>query len=95
MVADRAVQLHKKYQTERACVKPGSPTNAYYRTGNESPTLMEAELTELESHESMQMHFKEINCLRTTNGPVFFAQKPSRAPKVQIEDSILDTDDQN
>jgi hypothetical protein len=59
---------------------------------DESSTLLEAELTELESQEYVSQQIKEINCLRTANGPLFFTQGPKQAPKVQIEDSILPQD---
>jgi hypothetical protein len=59
---------------------------------DESSTLLEAELTELESQEYVSQQIKEINCLRTANGPLFFCQGPKQALKVQIEDSLLPHD---
>lgn len=102
MVLDKAVKLHLLYKSEKSELAQPLPTGgvmfnskdrkAFELRHDESSTLLEAELTELESQEYISHQIKEINCMRTANGPLFFGQGPSQAPKVKVEDSFLTQD---
>ena len=102
MVLDKAVKLHLLYRSEKP--EPTHPLasnrqifsskdrRAFELRHDESSTLLEAELTELESQEYVSQQIKEIHCMRTANGPLFFGHGPQQPPKVQIEDSYLTQD---
>lgn len=86
MLLDKAVKLHLLYKSEKPELAQALPTEgvifnskdrkAFELRHDESSTILEAELTELESQEYISQQIKEINCMRIANGPLFFGQVP-------------------